>query len=98
MHALNKTSLKLLGPYPKASQDFNAIKNAWDIVKDRLDQTMPAHLERRDDFVKRLKKAVAWVIQHRSKQLWYLSTNQKERVDERFHDTPILVCATSFLS
>ena len=82
VHALSKTCLKLLEGYPGVSQDFNAIENGWKIVKDRLDETMPVNLEMRDDFVHRLKEAVKWVNKNRSKQLWHLSTQQKERADE----------------
>ena len=45
MHALTKANLKLVEGYPVASQDFNAIENVWDILKKRLDETMPVHLE-----------------------------------------------------
>lgn len=82
LHALSKTPLKLVEDYPMSSQDFNAIENAWAIVKERLDQTMPTELESRDVFIKRLKAAVRWVNQHRKEQLWYRSINQKERADE----------------
>ena len=88
LHALSKTPLKLVDPYPKVSQDFNAIENAWAIVKERLDQTMPQQLERRSDFVQRLTAAVKWVNMHRNEQLWYLSTNQKERADACLEQKP----------
>ena len=88
LHALSKTSLKLVDPYPKVSQDFNAIENVWKILKDRLQQTQPAHLESRDQFIKRLHAAVRWMNKHRSAQLWKLSTNQKERADERLSCKP----------
>ena len=81
LHALSKTPLKLVDPYPKVSQDFNAIENAWKIVRERLDETMPVELERRDAFIKRLAAAVKWVNHHRKDQLWHLSTNQKERAE-----------------
>ena len=68
--------------YPKVSQDFNAIENAWAILKDRLQETQPTHLETRDDFIKRLHIAVRWMSADRSKQLWKLSTNQKERAED----------------
>ena len=29
LHALSKTSLRLLDPYSVSSQDFNAMENAW---------------------------------------------------------------------
>ena len=64
--------------YPRSSQDFNAIENAWAILKERLDETVPVNLESREDFVKRLKAAVRWANKHRADQLWYLSTNQKK--------------------
>ena len=88
VHALSKTCLKLLEGYPRVSQDFNAIENAWKIVKDRLDETMPIHLEMRDAFVHRLQETVKWVNKNRSKQLWHLSTNQKERADECLSQKP----------
>ena len=43
LHALTKANLKLVEGYPVASQDFNAIENVWDILKKRLDETMPVH-------------------------------------------------------
>ena len=33
LHALSKTPLQLVDPYPRVSQDFNAIENVWDILK-----------------------------------------------------------------
>ena len=88
LHALTKTNLKLVEGFPKVSQDFNAIENAWAILKERLDETMPVKLERRPEFIIRLKAAVKWANQHRSEQLWYLSTNQKERADECLANKP----------
>ena len=82
LHSLSKTPLKLVDPYPKVSQDFNALENVWDILKHRLAETMPKTLETRDAFIKRLKKEVAWVNRNKAERLWYLSTNQKERADE----------------
>ena len=86
--ALDKAGLKLVEGYPKCSQDFNAIENAWGILKERLDETLPVNLEPRAIFVKRLLAAVKWVNQHRSDQLWFLSTNQKERADDCLAQKP----------
>ena len=61
LHALSKTPLKLLEPYPKVSQDFNAIENAWGILKARMDENQPTHLEGREEFIQRLNSAVGWV-------------------------------------
>jgi hypothetical protein len=77
---LKTANLKLVD-FPKVSQDFNAIENAWAILKERLDETMPTTLEPRADFVKRLFSAVRWANQSRAAQLWHLSTNQKERAE-----------------
>ena len=60
----------------------------WAILKERLDETMPKKLEYRADFVKRLKAAVLWANTHRSEQLWYLSTNQKERAQDCLEQKP----------
>ena len=81
LHQLSKVDLKLVDSYPRCSQDFNAIENAWKLVRDRLDETMPTGLEHRDEFVKRLNSAVRWINHNRSEQLWRLSTNQKKRAD-----------------
>ena len=88
LRALQKVDLKLVEGYPKASQDFNAIENAWKILRERLDETMPVDLETREDFISRLKAAVSWANRHRSEQLWYLSTNQKERAEDCLAQKP----------
>ena len=88
LHALSKTPLKLVDPYPKVSQDFNAIENAWAILKARLLETAPTHLESREEFIKRLHAAVKWMNKYRAKRLWELSTNQKERAEECLAQKP----------
>ena len=84
----DRCGLKLVDGYPKVSQDFNAIENAWAILRERLDETCPVDVEPRGDFVKRLRAAVRWANVHRSDQLWYLSTNQKERAADCLNSTP----------
>ena len=88
LHQLGKVDLTLVDPYPRSSQNFNAIENAWKVLRDRLAETMPAHLKHRDAFVKRLKSAVKWLNQHRSAQLWRFCTNQKERCTECLEQSP----------
>jgi pyruvate formate-lyase activating enzyme-like uncharacterized protein len=88
LHAINRSGMKLVDEFPKVSQDFNAIENAWAILRERLDQTCPVELENRDQFVKRLRAAVRWANTHRSEQLWYLSTNQKERAEDCLQSNP----------
>ena len=82
LHALFACGLQLVEEFPRCSQDFNAIENAWKILKDRLDETVPVELERRDSFITRLNAAVRWMNRTRRDQLRYLSDNQKERADE----------------
>ena len=78
---MSKTPLRLLEPYPVASQDFNAIENAWGLLKDHIIETMPTKLESRDEFVKRLKTAVAWVNKSKRDELLYHCSNRKERAE-----------------
>ena len=87
-HALKKSGLTLVEGYPKCGQDFNAMENAWALIRERLNETQPSTLEHRDEFVKRLHAAVKWVNKHRAKRLWHLSTNQKERANDCLNSTP----------
>ena len=75
-------------PYPKVSQDSNAIENVWGILKERLLETLPTHLESREDFVKRVRAAVGWMSKSRSARLWELSTNRKARADDCLAQKP----------
>ena len=79
MLALRDIGLELVEDYPPVSQDFNAIENAWKHLRDRLNDTLPTGIERREDFVKRLLAAVAWVNKNCAEELAFLSRNQKRR-------------------
>ena len=81
LRAVRQANLKLVA-FPERSQDFNAMENAWFIIRQRLNETQPRNLEHRDEFVKRLEAAVRWVNTYRKERLWHLSTNQKERADD----------------
>ena len=87
MQALGECRIRLVDGYPKCSQDFNAIENAWKLLRDRLFETLPEHLEKREDFVRRLLSAVRWVNTHRQNSLWELCTNQKKRAHDCIHVT-----------
>jgi len=80
--AMAKLGLEVVEDYPKCSQDLNAIENAWKILRERLYETLPQALECREDFVTRLRAAVAWVNRNKRGQLLHLSHNQKERAQE----------------
>ena len=88
LHALSKTCLQLVDPYPTRSQDFNVIENVWNELKERMDQTMPTHLEGREEFIQRLKSATRWLNQHRSQQLLKFSNNQKQRANDCLNQKP----------
>ena len=77
-----KLNVQVVKDYPKCSQDLNAIENAWKLLRDRLDQTQPAQMESREDFVARLRNAVRWVNENCYDQLLHFCTNQKERAAE----------------
>ena len=70
------------------SQDFNAIENVWKELRDRLFGTAPSHLEKRDEFVVRLLREVAWLNRTRQSQLQFLSTNQKKRCRDCLQSEP----------
>ena len=70
------------------SQDFNAIENAWGILRERLDENQPTYLEGRKEFIQRLNAAVRWANKNKADRLWYLSTNQKERANECLAQKP----------
>ena len=59
--AMRDIGVALVEDYPKCSQDLNACENAWKLLKDRLYETLPTHLESREDFVTRLRSAVLWI-------------------------------------
>ena len=82
MEAFAEIGVQLVPDYPKCSQDLNAIENAWKLLRDRLSQTLPMGLERREDFVGRLKNAVHWLNGNRGDELWSMSTNQKARAKD----------------
>ena len=79
---MRKLAVEVISDYPKCSQDLNAIENAWHVVRERLDSTLPTGMESRDAFVARLRAAVAWANEHRKEQLCKFCTNQKARADE----------------
>ena len=79
LQAFERVGVQLVPDYPRVSQDFNAIENAWDLLRRRLDETLPRAWEDRDSFIGRLQEAVVWINRHRKNRLEELSRNQKVR-------------------
>jgi len=77
--ALRDIGVRVLRRHPKHSPDLNAIENAWAYLRERLAETHPDGHEDRDDFVRRLRNAVAWINVHKRVALRKLCRNQKER-------------------
>ena len=78
---MRKIGVQLVEHYPKCSQDLNAIENAWKLLKDRLNETLPVGMEKRADFIVRLRNAVAWVNKNKRDDLLYHCNSQKERAE-----------------
>ena len=77
--AFKEINMKVVNEHPPHSQDLNAIENAWKVLKDRLNDTMPSHLETRAQFIVRLRTAAHWINEHQRDQLKYFANNLKER-------------------
>ena len=75
--AMEDENIELLD-FPKCSQDLNPIEVAWREVKARLNETMPTHFETRQQFIRRMRLAVAWVNKNRASYLKAICTSQKE--------------------
>ena len=80
--AMEEIGVELVKEVPKCSQDLNAIENAWKLLRERLYETLPHELETREDFIARLRNAVAWLNKNKYDELLYLSHNQKERAKD----------------
>ena len=65
--------------YPKSSPDFNAIEGWWRRLKMYLEERAPTELESRDDFIRRLRRAVNHLNTHCREEGRRLCRNQKER-------------------
>ena len=48
LEELRKLSVEVISDYPKCSQDLNAIENAWNVLRERLDATLPTAMESRE--------------------------------------------------
>ena len=57
-------------------------RNVWNLLRERLLETMPADLESREDFVKRLRNAANLLNKNHKDTMIGLGTNQHERANE----------------
>ena len=85
--ALDDVGVTLVEKYPRCSQDFNGIENAWKLLRDQLDATLPSGLESRSHFVTRLHDAVRFLNRNKGDELWYHCTNQKDRAWSCLYET-----------
>ena len=65
--------------HPKCSADLNAIEGWWRVLQLRLFLTAPVQMESRAQFLKRLRRTVAWLNNNARAHGKQLCTNQKER-------------------
>ena len=77
--ALRDAGVELSGMHPKHSPDLNAIENVWALLRLRLADTMPAAMERRAEFIARLRAAIAWLNRNRGAAMLKLGRNMKVR-------------------
>ena len=68
-----------MGNYPKSSPDLNAIEEAWNMMRQRLESTEPVDFEDRPAFLARLRRCVNWLNEHQGDALLTACTNQKDR-------------------
>ena len=55
---------------------------AWRELRARLADTEPTKFESRTEFIARLRRAVAWINNHRAEYLKNLCMSQKERASD----------------
>jgi len=82
LKAEDQAGFKTLGQHSKTSPDLNAIENVWDLLQDRLLLTAPVEMERRADFVKRLRRTATWMNNNAREHMRGLSRNQKKRAKQ----------------
>lgn len=74
--------LQQVPKYPKCSPDLNAIEGWWRKLKLHLEEREPTHMETREQFLRRLRRAVDHLNHSCRAQGRRLCRNQKERALE----------------
>lgn len=82
LKCLKDLGVPALSRYPKSSPDLNAIEEVWALLRTYLEERAPEGLERRQDFLARLRGAVLHLNQSKKGVLLKLCRNQKERAEE----------------
>ena len=80
--AFKEAGIELMMRHPANSPDLNAIENAWALLRARLDDTFPAERENRNQFITRLRAAVAWINANKADTLLDYARNQKVRAED----------------
>ena len=86
--ALKKAGCPPVAKFPKCSPDLNAIENIWAMLRTRLVDTEPVHLESRAQFLVRLRRCVRWLNEHKKEEMLKKCANQKERAHDVLNATP----------
>ena len=79
LEAFKDVGITVSHMHPKHSPDLNAIENVWKLLRERLDETLPANVEGRAAFVARLRSAVCWLNRNRRRAMLQLAGNMKVR-------------------
>ena len=82
LQAMADVGVEVIKQFPKCSQDMNPIENVWNLLKERLNDTMPVERESRDQFVIRVRRAVKWLNRNHSKTLRKLCNDQRDRAED----------------
>ena len=82
LRALRQAGCEAMGDYPKSSPDLNAIEEAWNMMRQRLESTEPVDFEDRPAFLARLRRCVNWLNEHQGDALLTSCTNQKDRAKD----------------
>ena len=80
--AFRSIGVEVVARHPKHSPDLNAIENAWQFLRSRLDDTRRPGREGREPFLVRLRAAVAWINKNHGPTLRKLCRNQRLRASD----------------
>ena len=80
--AMKVAGISLLDKYPKCSQDLNPIETVWRELRARLYQTEPHRMEKREQFITRLRNAVSWLNKNKADYFQHLCSCQKEWAED----------------